>query len=193
MSKVLIDKLAIRASPSLNAETVGNFNSGQIINGEKELILNEGRIWLKYKDESEQIRYVCVIEGNNSLNVEVPQNIPGPRKINFPIPENSSTNLSEVLRLTKFNDPRIRNWGDCFLCACVKGGLTTFDQCMDCFNWAMNTGKLRRSDCYINMNKEILAKEISEKYKTKYHEDYKFNANRSWWLTKNGEVIFSPQ
>ena len=43
---------------------------------------------------------------------------------------------------------------------------------MDYFNWGMSTGKLRGSDCYVNVNKESWAREISQRYGTQYHPKY---------------------
>ena len=64
--------------------------------------------------------------------------------------------------------------GDYFLCICVQGGLITLEQCIDCFNWGLASGKLRNVDCYVSCNKEESAKEISSKYDTTYHGDYVF-------------------
>ena len=64
--------------------------------------------------------------------------------------------------------------GDYFLCICVQGGLTTLEQCMDCLNWGLESGKLRKNDCCVSCNKEEWANEISSKYDTTYHADYVF-------------------
>ena len=101
--------------------------------------------------------------------------------------------INELPKLYNFDDERIKRWGDCFLCTCIKGGLTTYSQCNDCFNWGMNTGKLRRSDCYIQCNKEEWAREISQKYGTPYHGDYIFQKSRHFWLTQDGKEIYNPQ
>ena len=63
---------------------------------------------------------------------------------------------------------------------------------MDCFNWGMNSGKLRASDCYVQYPKENWAREISSRYGTPYHGDYNFQKNgRHFWLTQNGREIFN--
>ena len=104
----------------------------------------------------------------------------------------SLTSVPGIPIQNDFPDSRIRNFGCCFLCTCVKGGLTTLEQCMDCFNWGINSGKLRSSDCYVNTNKENWAKEISERYGTQYHGDYCFQKNsHHFWLTQNGIEIFN--
>ena len=69
---------------------------------------------------------------------------------------------------------KITKIGDCFLCICVKGGLTTEGQFINCFKWGLDSGKIRNNDCNITCNIEEWAKEISSKYHTTYHEDYVF-------------------
>jgi len=93
-----------------------------------------------------------------------------------------------------FPDQRIQKWGCCFLCTCVKGGLTTMDQCMQTFQLGLNEGKLRQSDCYVQFNKEEWAPLIAQRFGTPYHPDYIFqtNSRRShFWLTQNGREIFN--
>ena len=105
---------------------------------------------------------------------------------------NGETGIEGIPKQSQFPDHRIKNWGGCFLCTCVKGGLTTFDQIMNCFNWGINSGKLRSSDCYVNYNKESGAREISSRYGTPYHGDYCFQKNSNhFWLTQNGREIFN--
>jgi hypothetical protein len=96
--------------------------------------------------------------------------------------------------ISQFPDPRIQKWGDCFLCTCVKGGLTTMDQCMQVFQLGLDEGKLRRNDCFVQFNKETWAPLIAQRFGTPYHSDYIFqtNSRRShFWLTQNGREIFN--
>ena len=94
--------------------------------------------------------------------------------------------------ISQFPDPRIQKWGDCFLCTCVKGGLTTMDQCMQAFHLGLKEGKLRQSDCYVLCNKETWASEIAQRFGTTYHADYIFQCTHHFWLTQNGREIFNP-
>ena len=196
MSIVLVNHLNIRTGPSKNAEKVGYFDAGQKIGSYEALIENEGQIWLKFTDDKENLRYVCVFDTNNECYVDVHSTIPGPRRNNNPnnpCPPPTYTGIFGIPNMEKFPDNRLKNYGDCFLCTCVKGGLTTLEQCMDCFNWGIATGKSRPHDCYVNCNKEEWAKEISSKYGTTYHEDYVFQKNNPhFWITQNGKEIFNP-
>ena len=184
MSIVLVNGLRVRTAPSVGAETVAYYDAGQVINSGDQLIQNEGRTWLRYTGDSGNYRYVCAIDKDGSKFIDV--------NINHSSNPSPNTGLSDTLRQSDFPDPRIRNWGCCFLCTCVKGGLTTRDQCMRCFEWGINSGKLRRNDCYVNCNKEEWAIEIASTFGTQYHGDYCFQSNgRHFWLTQNGIEIFN--
>ena len=194
MSLVLVNHLNIRTGPSKNAEKVGYFDAGQKIGSYEALIENEGQTWLKFRDAKGHPRYVCVLDTNKERYVSLPVANPGPGGNKDPCIPPSQTGIPGIPKLSQFPDNRLKNYGDCFLCTCVKGGLTTLEQCMDCFNWGLESGKLRNSDCYVNCNKEEWAKEISSKYGTTYHEDYVFQkSNRPHFLiTQNGKEIFNP-
>ena len=200
MSRVLVNGLNVRAGPSTNTQKVAHYDAGQIINSGDLLLEGDGRIWLRYTGGSGNKRYVCAIDRDGSKYVDVPGNVPGPRELNhnhnhnpIPIPIPSGvTGVPGIPMQTQFPDHRIQRWGCCFLCTCVKGGLTTYDQCMDCFNWGINSGKLKPTDCYVQYPKEQWAREISSRYGTPYHGDYCFQNNgRHFWLTQNGREIFN--
>ena len=192
MSKVLVNNLIVRAAPSTTSEEIAQYNAGDIIHSGDLLIENEERIWLRYTGQSGNKRYVMAYDKDKNKYVDVPPDIIGPRP--EPCLPHSPLGVPSFPKLYQFPDPRIQKWGDCFLCICVKGGLTTLEQCMDCFNWGISSGKLRNADCYVNCNKEEWAKEISSKYGTTYHADYVFQKSYRphFWLTQNGKLIFDP-
>ena len=199
MSTILVTKLQIREGPSTSSNSVGEYNKGEKINSGDLLIENEGRIWLRYKGSSGNQRYVCAVNNDGSKYIDVASNIPGPRSLNQgnkvvkkQPTGNSGTGINGIPKQSQFSDERIRKWGCCFLCTCVKGGLTTKEECEKCFNWGINSKKLRSSDCYVNCNKEEWAKEIAKQYGTTYHSDYTFQKNsHHFWLTQNGVEIFN--
>ena len=158
-----------------------------MINSGNAIILNEGREWLRYKGSSGNQRYVCAKNNDGSKYVDYPPNLPR-------IPWQSETGIPGIPKQCHFPDSRIQKWGCCFLCTCVKGGLTTMDQCMQTFQLGLNEGKLRQSDCYVQFNKEEWAPLIAQRFGTQYHPDYIFqtNSRRShFWLTQNGREIFN--
>ena len=197
MSRVLVNGLNVRAGPSTSSAKVAHYDSGNIINSGNLIVQNEGRYWLRYTGGSGNQRYVCMWE-NGTYFVNVPPNVPGPRPdppppnpTQLPVP-GTITGLPHIPKQGDFSDNRIKRWGCCFLCTCVKGGLTTKSQCEDCFNWGMQSGKLRNRDCYVNYDKEAWAREISQKYGTPYHGDYIFQKNsHHFWLVQNGREIFN--
>lgn len=198
MSKVLVNGLKVRTGPSTNTQAVAHYDTGNVINSGDLLILNEGRIWLRYTGGSGNKRYVCYKDNNGSQYVDVPPHIPGPRDVNEPTPirvpqPSGETGVSGIPKQRYFPNQNIRNWGCCFLSACVKGGLTDMNRCLDCYNWALHSNRIR-SDCWINNDKNVFAREISQRYGTPFHEDYIFqaNGNRShFWLTQGGREIFN--
>ena len=196
MSKVLVNRLNVREGPSTNSKTIAHYEAGDIIKSENLLMENEGRIWLRYRSNSGNDRYICAINNDGSVYIEVASNVPGPRNLgnfvsNNSRPNNSLTGVPGIPKQSQF-DYRIKNWGSCFLCTCVKGGLTTKEQCENCFNWGLSTNKIR-NDCYINCDKEQWAKDIAIKYGTTYHGDYIYNNNSyNFYLTQNGVEIFNP-
>ena len=199
MSKVIADNVNVRDGPSTKANSVAKYNKGEIITSGDLLIENEGRIWLRYKGGSGNQRYICAINNNGQVYVDVASGIPGPRSLSKnnnnnsgQTSNNSVTGIGTIPKQGQFSDNRIKKWGCCFLCTCVKGGLTTKEQCEACFEWGINSGKLRSNDCYVNCNKEEWAKQIAEKYGTTYHSDYTFQKNsHHFWLTQNGVEIFN--
>ena len=189
MSRVLVDNLDVRAGPSFNTEKIATYNAGNIIKSGDLIIENEGCIWLRYTSESGDKRYVCVCGKDGTKYVDISKSINNSTSAPPPV---SDTGIPGIPNQSKFPDQRIKKWGCCFLCVCVKGGLTTYDQCMDCFNWGISTGKLRHSDCYVSCDKENWAREISSRYGTIYHADYCFQKTNHFWLTQNGKAIFNP-
>jgi hypothetical protein len=199
MSRVLVNSLNVRTGPSTNTQKVAHYDAGQVIKSGDLIVQNEGRYWLRYTGGSGNKRFVCMWE-NGTYFVDVPADVSGPR----PPPQNpqpiptpqpifgGETGIIGIPKQQQFGDSRIQKWGCCFLCTCVKGGLTTAAQCMDCFNWGIQSGKLSNSDCYVKCNKETWAVEISQRYGTPYHGDFIFQKNNHhFWLAQNGREIFN--
>ena len=80
--------------------------------------------------------------------------------------------------------------------ACVKGGLCTTDQITKAYYWALNAGKIR-DDCLLYVAGSELARQISEKYKTTFHNDYNIIGNNGdysthyWLIDNSGKEIFN--
>ena len=192
MSKVLVNNLIVRAAQSIASEEIAQYNAGDIINSGEELIENEERIWLRYAGQSGNKRYVMVYDKDNTPYVDVAPIIPGPRPIKLVCaPPPNPTGIPGIPIQSQFPDHRNQNWSY-FLCICVKGGLTTFDQCMNCFHWGISSGKLRASDCYVKCDKEQWAREIAMRYCTILHLDYIFQKNNHhYWLTQGEKEVFN--
>ena len=198
MSTVKVNGLRVRSGPSTNSEAVAHYDAGQVIKSGNLVMQNEGRWWLRYTASSGATRYICAIDSDGSVFIDVPGHIPRQQgSVPQPTPNPSSpsgpTGMPGIPKQTSFPEHGIRNWGCCFLCACVKGGLTTYQQCLDCFYWAKNSGKIR-NDCYVIVGRENLARDVSNKYGTPYHSDYCFQKGpKHFWLTRNGVEIFNSE
>ena len=203
MATVLVDGLKVRAEPTVNSEEIAKYYKGdRILTGDL-LILNDNKYWLRYTGKSGNKRYVCMFNQNDKDN---PLYICLDKDVSFyweynedddeeedqdDDEEDYGTGIKGIPKQKDFPYPNIRKYGCCFLCTCVKGGLTTFNQCMSCYNWGINSGRLR-SDCYVKCDKEQWAIDISERYGTQYHGDYCFTKRfNHFFLTKNGREIFN--
>ena len=183
MATVLVNHLRVRAGPSVNTPEVAYYDAGQVINSVLGTIENEGRTWLKYMGGSGNVRYICLRDINGEIYIRYGRP-PSPHKDDF-------TGIPGIPKQTEFGDNSIKRWGCCFLCTCVKGGLTTASQCVECFNWGRSSGKLQW-DCFVKCNKEAWAREISQRYGTPYHGDYIFQKNaHHFWLIQGGREIFN--
>ena len=74
MSKVLVNKLIVRAAPSNTSEEIAQYNAGDIIHSGDSLIENEEGIWLRYTGQSGNKRYVMVYDKDNAQYVDVAAN-----------------------------------------------------------------------------------------------------------------------
>ena len=201
MSKILAETLKARIEPSINSEIIPDceYTKGQLLKSGDLIILNDGIYWLRYYSNSGNKKYICAWDTDGKQLIDIPPHIPGPRPNQpnpppsfLPIP-GSVTGLPGIPHQKEFPNENIQKWGCCFLATCVKGGLTDMNQCLDCYNWALENKKIRE-DCWVSLNKEILAKEISEKYNTPFHVDYYFQTNSQrnhFWLVQNNKEIFN--
>ena len=113
MSRVLVNRLNVRESPSTNSRSLAHYESGDIIKSGNLLIANEGRIWLRYRSNSGNDRYICAINNDGSVYIEVASNVPGPRNLgnfvsNNSRPNNSLTGVPGIPKQSQF-DYRIKN------------------------------------------------------------------------------------
>ena len=126
MSNVLVNNLIVRSAPSTTSEEIAKCNTGQIINSGEELIQNEEGIWLRYTGQSGNKRYVMAYNKDNTPYVDVAPHFPN----NFNKCRGGCVCGGcprSLPKQSQFPDPRIQNLGSCFLCKCIKGGLTTLE------------------------------------------------------------------
>ena len=112
---------------------------------------------------------------------------------NHNINNNSNHIKNDGLILQRnFNINAIKKSGCLFLACCYVGGLTTYDQCISAYYWASKTGKIRGNDCYVNMDSNTLALEISQHFGTNFKKGCKFARNsHHFWAEQNGKEIYN--
>jgi hypothetical protein len=104
---------------------------------------------------------------------------------------NNIKNDSPILQM-KFNIYAIRKSGCLFLACCYVGGLTTYDQCIQAYHWASKEGKIRGNDCYVNMDPNTLASQISKLFGTNFKNGCTFGRNsHHFWVEQNGKEIYN--
>ena len=133
MSIVLVNGLNVREEPTTNSKKLAQYYKGQKILTGDLLIMNDNRLWLRYNGSSGYKRYVCVLDEDCSLYVDFEKGIPlyiENDEYNDDV-EDYGTGIRGIPLQKDFPNEIIRKWGCCFLCTCVKGGLTTLLQCMD--------------------------------------------------------------
>ena len=82
--------------------------------------------------------------------------------------------------------------GCCFLSACVVGGLGTVSKFKDARKWALSNNKIR-NDNYVNMDKYLLARQISQRYNTVFHSNWKIVHGKGHFYVCNehGREVFN--
>lgn len=161
-----------------NCETKRYLDSGPHYNHH-----NDGTVYTFIRAGDEQT-FSVISRGEKATTVPptLPINVPAP-----PSPKSQGMILQKNSIVAA-----IRQSGSCFLGACYIGGLTTYEQCLDCYYWAVNSGKIRGSDCYVNCDKKNLALEISQRYGTEYKDGCSFsNNNRHFWVVRNGVEVYN--
>ena len=76
MSTVKVNGLRVRSGPSTNSEAVAHYDAGQVIKSGDLVIQNEGRWWLRYTASSGAKRFICAIDSDGSVFIDVPGHIP---------------------------------------------------------------------------------------------------------------------
>ena len=74
----------------------------------------------------------------------------------------------------------------------LLGGLNNINEADECFDWACNQGKVRRSDSYVLVDRHSLEKEIAQRYNRNYR-DYKIVPGKHHYyaIDSNGKEIYN--
>ena len=140
----------IRTMPSISTNIVGIYYNGDTFNYDY-TVENEGRLWITYIANSGIRRYCCAKDTNGDWYISINQ---------------GGGRYYQGIQIYQKNSRHnaVRREGCCFLAACYLGGLNNISECDDCFDWAVNCGKVRKRDSYVNIEKHSLGREIAQKY-----------------------------
>ena len=157
MKATFLTTVHVRAGPSTTTEIVAKYCNGETVKYDK-TVENEGRLWISYIASSGNRRYCCARDNTGDWYINL-----GNSNSN----SNSNQNVPNIYQKNS-RYAAVRKEGCCFLCACFLGGLNNINEADDCFDWASNSGKVRKSDSYVLVEKHNLGKEIAQKYGRTY-------------------------
>ena len=167
----------VREGPSASTAEVAKYYNGDTVNYDN-TVENEGRLWITYIAQSGKRRYCCARDTNGEWYIRINQGGGG---------NNQGT---QIYQKNSRHDA-VRREGCCFLAACYLGGLNNINECDDCFDWAVNCGKVRRSDSYVNVEKHGLGREIAQKYGRACRSGKIVKGNNHFYVMDGGREVFN--
>ena len=174
MIAIFLTTVRVRAGPSTTTEIVAKYCKGDTVKYDS-LVENEGRLWISYIGRSGNRWYYCARDNTGEWYINIKE-----------------SEKCDSLYQKSSRHSAVRNWGCCFLCACYLGGLNNINEADDCFDWASNCGKVRKSDSYVNAEKYSLAKEISQRYGRNYRNYKIVKGNNHFYVVDwNGNEVFN--
>lgn len=181
----------VRAGPSVGSAHVATYAAGDTVRYDQ-VVTNEGRTWISYIGGSGNRRYCCAIDTDGSAYISTSGSSGGGGSGGDVF--GGVTGMKYIPTQMSFAQAAIRSWGCCFLAACVKGGCTTQQQCVNVWNWAVSTGRVRGSDSWVSCGSETLARDVSSHFGLPYHSDYQivWNCKHShFYVFRNGRELFN--
>jgi len=176
----------VRSGPSTSSKQVALYQKGETVNYDK-LVKGDGRTWISYIGASGNRRYCCAIDKDGSHYISAGPTPPTPKP-------SGRTGVPGIPVQGSFSQRGIAISGCCFLAACVKGGCTTKAQCVNCWNWAVKNGLVRKSDAYVLAGAETLAKKCASHFGLTYHSNYQIIWNCThthFYIFVNGKEFFN--
>ena len=201
MRAIFSDTVNVRSQPSISSEIVAKYNKGESVIYDN-IIENEGRLWITYIGGSGNRRYCCArdITGkiliDNSIihfsNINSLNN--ANNNSNNIIHSNNNSNNNNVFPFLQKQSKyaALRMEGCLFCTACFLGGLNNINEVDECFEWAVENGKVSGKDCYVKINRLDLARQIAEKYRRGYRNYNIVKGNNHFYVVDtNGNEVYN--
>ena len=219
MIATFLTTVNIRSQPSTNSEIVGKYYDGETVRYDQ-TIENEERLWISYIGQSGNRRYCCARDktgeiyidnvvknddninshnrsNNNNNNNHNDNNNNDKYNNNNNDNNNNNNNNNDNTNVFPFLQKQskyavVRKEGCLFCTVCFLGGLNNINEVDECFEWAVEGWKVRGKDCYVNIEKYDLAKQIAEKYGRNYRNYKIIEGNNHFYVVdSNGNEIYN--
>ena len=193
MKAIFLDTVNVRTQPSISSEIVAKYQKGESVIYDN-IIENEGRLWITYIGRSGNRRYCCARDITGEILIDNSiihySNINSNNTINSNNNSNNNNVFPFLQKQSKY--AALRMEGCLFCAACFLGGLNNINEVDECFEWAVQNGKVRGKDSYVNINRLDLAKQIAEKYRRDY-KDYNIvkGNNHFYVVDTNGNEVYN--
>ena len=193
MKAIFLDTVNVRTQPSISSEIVAKYYKGESVSYDN-IIENEGRLWITYIGRSGNRRYCCARDITGEILIDNSiihySNINSNNTINSNNNSNNNNVFPFLQKQSKY--AALRMEGCLFCAACFLGGLNNINEVDECFEWAVQNGKVRGKDCYVNINRVDLARQIAEKYGREY-KDYNIvkGNNHFYVVDTNGNEVYN--
>ena len=215
MKAIFLDTVNVRSQPSISSEIVAKYYKGESVSYDN-IIENEGRLWITYIGGSGNRRYCCAKDitgeilidnvinnysninssnnSNNNSNNPINSSNNSNNNSNNTINSNNNSNNNNVFPFLQKQSKyaALRMEGCLFCAACFLGGLNNINEVDECFEWAVQNGKVSGKDCYVKINRLDLARQIAEKYGREY-KDYNIvkGNNHFYVVDTNGNEVYN--
>ena len=196
MIATFLTTVNIRSQPSTNSEIVGKYYDGETVRYDQ-TIENEERLWISYIGQSGNRRYCCARDKTGEIYIDNvvknDDNINSHNRSNNNNNNNHNDNTNVFPFLQKQSKYAVVRKEGCLFCTvCFLGGLNNINEVDECFEWAVEGWKVRGKDCYVNIEKYDLAKQIAEKYGRNYRNYKIIEGNNHFYVVdSNGNEIYN--
>ena len=171
MIATFLTNVKVRYEPSTSSDYAYIKKAGSTVKVDG-VVQNEGRYWISFYEQENEF-FCCALDTD------------GEKYISFG--KNDCVSLNQ----NNSGHSAVKKEGCCFLCACYLAGLNTIEEADECWDWATEKGKVRKSDSYVLINKDDLVDDISNRYGTSKRDGYFVKGNGHFYVAYQGKEVFN--